>query len=75
MLKSKEPEIGNDNAQNNRVRARTSDDHARTSRDGTHSDDALLHSHSSDEAFQPRPLRLDFPRFDGEDPEGWCYRR
>jgi hypothetical protein len=26
------------------------------------------------EAFQTRSLCLDFPRFDGEDPEGWCYR-
>jgi len=29
---------------------------------------------SGDVAFQTRPLRLDFPRFDGEDPEGWSYR-
>jgi hypothetical protein len=26
------------------------------------------------DAFQTRPLRLEFPRFDGEDPEGWCYQ-
>jgi hypothetical protein len=26
------------------------------------------------EAFQTGPLRLEFPRFDGEDLEGWCYR-
>lgn len=24
--------------------------------------------------FHTRTLRLDFPLFDGEDPEGWCYR-
>jgi len=29
---------------------------------------------SGDVVFQTRPLRLDFPRFDGEDPEGWSYR-
>lgn len=29
--------------------------------------------YSGGEAFHTRPLRLDFPRFDSEDPEGWCY--
>jgi len=23
--------------------------------------------------FSTRPLRLDFPRFNGDDPKGWCY--
>jgi hypothetical protein len=29
---------------------------------------------SGGEVFQTRPLCLDFPRFDGEDSKGWCYR-
>jgi hypothetical protein len=26
------------------------------------------------DSFKPRSLKLDFPRFDGEDPDGWCYK-
>jgi hypothetical protein len=26
------------------------------------------------EVFSTRPFRLDFPRFNGDDHEGWCYR-
>jgi hypothetical protein len=51
MLRNKEPETGKDTTRKGRNRARTSDDHAGTSRDGTRSDDELLHSHSSGEAF------------------------
>jgi len=35
----------------------------------------VLPEHSDGgEVFSTRPLRLDFPRFNGDDPEGWCYR-
>jgi hypothetical protein len=26
------------------------------------------------DSIRPRSLKLDFPRFDGEDPIGWCYK-
>jgi hypothetical protein len=33
------------------------------------------HDHYQRDRFmQPRPLRLDFPRFDGENPDGWTYK-
>jgi hypothetical protein len=29
---------------------------------------------SEGDSIKPRSLKLDFPRFDGEDPDGWCYK-
>jgi hypothetical protein len=31
-------------------------------------------TNASTKAFQTRPLRLNFPWFDKDDHEGWCYR-
>jgi hypothetical protein len=42
-----------------------------TSRNDDH---AFQTDSSGGDAFQTRPLCLDFPRFDGNDHEGWCYR-
>jgi hypothetical protein len=35
--------------------------------------DQAFQINSSRKAFETQPLRLDFPRIDGDDPEGWCY--
>jgi hypothetical protein len=37
-------------------------------------DDMHQEHHQGDRLFHPRPLRLDFPRFDGENPAGWTYK-
>jgi len=42
------------------------DSHGESNRNG----DQAFQANFSGEAFQTRPLRLDFPRFDREDPEG-----
>jgi hypothetical protein len=39
-----------------------------------HYDDDFPEPHRDDRMFQASPLRLDFPRFDGENPAGWSYK-
>jgi hypothetical protein len=37
-------------------------------------DDEYPDANRVDRLLQARPLRLDFPRFDGDNPAGWTYK-
>jgi hypothetical protein len=39
-----------------------------------HDDSFVQEDYNSCDSFRPKSLKLDFPRFDSEDPDGWCYK-
>jgi len=42
--------------------------------DGWFQDDDFAANHRHDCPMHPRPVRLDFPRFDGDNPAAWTYK-